>query len=470
MKPTTIDTYRRVINLLFMGRTQREIANICKVSTKTIAKINNEIRNHKMNKAIVQEMEDEQLAAIFFPVKAGVTRKGMILPDSAFIRKKIILEGKNKKEVWSEYVSANDGKTMKYTQFCTYLKENEEKLRLRTLYRPGSKMILMWCSRRARVVDQDTGEVRESPVIAAVWPYSECAFITCVENRDFESWLDGAVTLLTYAGCVPHKIIPYSYRGIYSKGNSMQEQLITFARHYGCSIDIDCSKQFKDIVKKVDQIASKMLDKEIFLKKEEVDGILPIQPDSAEQGFSAYELFRSRECVEGYLLPEQEFEVVRWKQAKVQYMYHISIAKRYYSVPWEYIGETVDVKITRKAITIFYAGKQLAEHARLYKKNEWYSTVVDHMPPKGADVYWNGDWFITRARKIGPDTCKVIQVNLNMKPIEQQMYYDCRMILMLAEKYSPELLETACNTTLQNHIIPWKKEIMKKLDEIVPTH
>lgn len=112
----------------------------------------------------------------------------------------------------------------------------------------------------------------------------------------------------------------------------------------------------------------------------------------------------------------------------------------------------------------------MAEHARLYKKNEWYSTVVDHMPPKGADVYWNGDWFITRARKIGPATCKVIKVNLNMKPIEQQMYYDCRMILMLAEKYSPELLETACNTTLQNHIIPWKKEIMKKLDEIVPTH
>lgn len=53
-------------------------------------------------------------------------------------------------------------------------------------------------------------------------------------------------------------------------------------------------------------------------------------------------------------LPEQPFELSVWKRAKVQLNYHISIEKMNYSVPYEYVGNYVDVKVTKKTVTVYY--------------------------------------------------------------------------------------------------------------------
>lgn len=46
-------------------------------------------------------------------------------------------------------------------------------------------------------------------------------------------------------------------------------------------------------------------------------------------------------------LPETPFELSSWKRAKVQLNYHISVDKMNYSVPHEYVGNYVDVKLTK---------------------------------------------------------------------------------------------------------------------------
>ncbi|MCB6566883.1 IS21 family transposase, partial [Desulfovibrio desulfuricans] len=53
-------------------------------------------------------------------------------------------------------------------------------------------------------------------------------------------------------------------------------------------------------------------------------------------------------------LPEQPFELSVWKRAKVQLNYHISIEKMNYSVPYEYVGYYVDVKVTKRTVTVYY--------------------------------------------------------------------------------------------------------------------
>ena len=65
-------------------------------------------------------------------------------------------------------------------------------------------------------------------------------------------------------------------------------------------------------------------------------------------------------------LPATPFELCEWKQATVQFNYHIAVDKMYYSVPFQYIKEKVDVRITETTIEIFFNHSRIASHRHLY--------------------------------------------------------------------------------------------------------
>lgn len=77
-----------------------------------------------------------------------------------------------------------------------------------------------------------------------------------------------------------------------------------------------------------------------------------------------------------YMLPfpKTPFELSSWKRAKVQLNYHISVDKMNYSVPHEYVGNYVDVKLTKSTVTVYYKTNQICSHQRLYGRVNQYST------------------------------------------------------------------------------------------------
>ena len=52
----------------------------------------------------------------------------------------------------------------------------------------------------------------------------------------------------------------------------------------------------------------------------------------------------------------------------------------FYSVPYQYIKNKVDVRITDTTVEIFYNHNRIASHRRLYGRSGQYSTVTEHMP------------------------------------------------------------------------------------------
>ncbi len=55
-------------------------------------------------------------------------------------------------------------------------------------------------------------------------------------------------------------------------------------------------------------------------------------------------------------LPPYPFELATWKKATVGPNYHISVERMNYSVPFEYIRQKVDVRLTRATVEVFYNG------------------------------------------------------------------------------------------------------------------
>lgn len=78
-------------------------------------------------------------------------------------------------------------------------------------------------------------------------------------------------------------------------------------------------------------------------------------------------------------LPPKSFELSEWKIATVAPNYHISVCKQNYSVPYEYIKQKVDVRITKSTIEIFYGGNRISSHPRLYGRSNQYSTLEAHI-------------------------------------------------------------------------------------------
>jgi hypothetical protein len=134
-----------------------------------------------------------------------------------------------------------------------------------------------------------------------------------------------------------------------------------------------------------------------------------------------------------------------WKIATVGPNYHIAVDLMNYSVPYEYVKQKMDVRLTRDAIEVFLEGNRICSHPRLYGRANQYSTMIDHMPPDHQKyVQWNGDRFISWAKKIGSNTETVICAILAGYKVEQQGYKSCMGILKLADKYTPKRPEAAC--------------------------
>lgn len=163
-------------------------------------------------------------------------------------------------------------------------------------------------------------------------------------------------------------------------------------------------------------------------------------------------------------LPATPFELAEWKQATVQFNYHIAVDRIFYSVPYQYIKNKVDVRITDTTVEIFYNHNRIASHRRLYGRSGQYSTVTEHMPQEHQKyLEWNGDRFRKWADSIGINTSKVVDAILTSGRIEQQSYRSCMGLLKLAEKYSPEKLEQVCAKALSYSGKPSYKSIKNLL-------
>lgn len=175
---------------------------------------------------------------------------------------------------------------------------------------------------------------------------------------------------------------------------------------------------------------------------------------------SRLSLFRDEELPLLAPLPATPYELAEWKQATVQFNYHISVDGMLYSTPYEYIKRKVDVRITDKTIEVFYNHNRIASHRRLYGRKGQYSTIVEHMPEDHQKyLEWDGDRFRKWAERVGCNTYQAVDAILTSKRVEQQTYKSCMELLKLADRYSIERLEAACKKALSYTATPSYKSI-----------
>lgn len=475
--------YREILRLSSIGFSQQNIAYSCSVSKKTVNKVLKKAQELKISWPLSETQTDAVLAEILFPSAKSLSEgKNKRIPDFAHVRKELLRNGVSKKLLWTEYMEEcrlNSEEPLMYSQFCYYIQQDEQKRRA-TMHinrKPGEQVEVDWAGDPAHIIDPDTGEIINAYVFIGVMTYSQFTYAEAFINEKQRAWIAAHVHMYEYFGGVAKILVPDNCKtAVVHNGGWYNQQLNTvyheMAEHYGTAIIPARVRKPKDkpnaegSVGNISTWIIAALRNEQFFSLAELNRAIKEKLDEFNKRLfqkkegSRLDLFRDEELPLLAPLPATSYELAEWKQATVQFNYHISIDGMLYSIPYEYIKRKVDVRVTDKTIEIFYNHNRIASHRRLHGRKGQYDTIVEHMPEDHQKyLEWNGDRFRKWAERIGNNTYKVVDAILTSKRVEQQTYKGCMGLLKLADKYSVKRLESACEKALSYTATPSYKSI-----------
>jgi transposase len=472
--------YREILRLESLGFSQRNIALSCSCSRNTVSKASKRAKELDIVWPLPTEWTNAVLKEKFYPKSSDDTSNKQ-MPDFAYIRKELLKNGVNKKLLWTEYLEdcrLNNAEPLMYSRFCYYIQQEEQNHRasMHIDRKPGEQVEVDWAGAPAQIVDPDTGEIIDAYLFVGVMSYSQYTYVEAFINEKQQAWITAHVNMYEYFGGVTRILVPDNVKTAITKVGWYDQKVNRvyheMAEHYGTAIIPARVRRPQDkpnaegSVGSISTWITAALRNEQFFSIEELNRAIRKKLDIFNSKFfqkkegSRLSLFQEEELPLLAPLPATPYELAQWKQATVQFNYHISVEGMLYSVPHEYIKHKVDVRITDKIVEIFYNQNRIASHRHLYGRKGQYSTIVEHMPEDHQKyLEWNGERFRKWAAQIGSNTHQVVNSILSSRRVEQQTYRSCMGLLKLVNRYSAQRLEAACEKALTYTASPSYKSV-----------
>jgi len=416
----------------------------------------------------VKELTDRDVKRLLYP-SDDREQPQYKMPDFDQIHKELGRSGVTLSLLWVEYCEEcrNSGlipyqSTQFYKYYADYAKKHKATMRIDR--KPGDLVEVDWAGQTTRIIDNVTGEDITCYVFVAVLAYSKYAYAEAFLRQNQASWIAAHNHMYRFFGGATRILVPDNLRtGI--TVNSREETVVNrtyqeMAEHYDTAVLPARPKKPRDKPSAESGVGdisiwiiAALRNNQFFTLKELNDGIREKLTEYNAKEFQKKPGSRLSMYLEEKPLlrplPKFPFEIAEWKTARVQFDYHVANDKKYYSVPYEYVGKDVDLRLTEDTIEVFYAGERIASHPRAIPYGKLHDTIPEHMPPEHRKYgEWNADRFKKWADKFGPSTRAVIEYFFSIAKVEQQAYKTCRALLHLADKYTGKRLEAACEKSL----------------------
>lgn len=472
--------YREILRLHAQGLSMRGIAASCSNSRNTVSEVLKRAESQGISWPFERDMSDGQLQEVLFPEK-NASSNFRRRPDCEYIHKEMAKSGVTLSLLWDEYCQncrQNHEIPYSYRQFCRFYHDyaNTTKATMRIKRKPGELMEVDWAGQTMSIKDNITGEDITAYVFVAALPCSQYAYVEAFLSMETESWITAHIHAFQFFGGVTRMIVPDNLKTGVEK-SSRTDPVINrtyqeMAEHYNTTIIPARVRHPKDKASAEGTVGTistwiiaSLRNQQFFSIKELNEAIRKklteynTKPFQKKPG-NRLSAFTEEEKFALIPLPASPYELATWKKATVQYDYHISVDKMYYSVPYEYIKQLVDVRITKNLVEIFFKHFRIASHKRLYGKVGQASTIPEHMPDNHKKyIDFNQDSVLEWASKVGPHTLTTVKSILASYKTKKQGLNSCLALMKLADKHSVERVEAACKRALDYTLRPTLKSI-----------
>lgn len=475
-----------ILRLKFeVGLPHRAIAKSCGVSTSTVSEYVTHAKAAGLSWPLPEGMTAEQLEARLYPDK-GSSGRAIPQPDWNYIHKELKRKSVTLSLLWVEYRQDHpDG--YGYSQFCHRYRAWKQHLNptMRQKHKAGEKLFVDYAGQTVKVVDPESGEIREAQIFVATLGASNYTYAEAHWTQSLPNWIEAQVRALEFLGGVPEMVVPDNLKAGVTSPNLYEPDLNPtyqdFAQHYGIAVVPARVRKPRDKAKVevgvqvVERwILARLRDRTFFSLAELNLAIAELldelnRREMKHLGQSRLELFTELDQPALSPLPDRPYEFAIWKKARVHIDYHVPFDKHFYSVPYTLAGKQVDIRATEKTVEIYCQRKRVASHPRSTAQGR-FSTHSVHMPPEHQFYsQWSPERFLRWASEIGEQTSQIIRQALNARQHPEQAYRTCLGVLGLAKRYSPERLEAACQraNTAGIHSYKGVNNILKnKLDQL----
>lgn len=448
----------------------REIAQACNCGKSTVSDIIT--RAEKAGIAWPVELCDKQLISLLYPPIEKKTAPPE--PDMAYIFAEMKKKNVTLMLLWEEYKAKHPDGIM-YTQFCSRyndFKKNNQ-LTMHKEHKAGEEMEVDWAGSKMSYIEPETGEIMPAYLFVAVLPASAYPFVYAFGDMKIANWIDAHVRAFEYFGGVPKIIIPDNTKTAVIKTSlvdpTLNRNYSEMARHYRTTLIPARAGKPKDkaadenMVGNVSRrIIAALRNRQFFSLYEINEAINEELTKLVNRPFQKMEgtrrtMFERIDKPALRPLPATKYEYSDWKEAKVQFNYHVEYDSFFYSVHYTYAGKPCWVRASSKTIEIYIGNERVTAHQRNYNSYKRYKTLPEHMPEEHKAVYgWSSERFLSWAEKVGPNTQLFIKHILESREYPVQTYRGCMGIMRCSKSYSAEVMERASRDALDKRIFTFK--------------
>jgi transposase len=391
--------YRKILEMGLEGISQRTISSSTGHSRNTVADVVKRAKDKGFNE-LEEPMNNHWLETYLFPEKQAI-EKGYSPVDFEWVHKELQKKNVTLTLLHHEYASSARlaGKVPyayrtfaeKYGNFA-----KKHKLTMPIRRKPGEILEVDWAGATLKITDNSTGEILSAYVFIATLPYSQLSYVEAFLDMKSVSWLRAHIHAFEYFGGVAEVLVPDNLKTGVTKPhrgepviNEAYRELADYYRAVVVPSRVRKPKDKASVEGTVGYISRQIiaslrnyqcfhiedLNARILEKLEEINRM-----DFQKREGSRLKVFEEEEKSHLHPLPATRFKMTEWATAKVQLNYHVQVDRNFYSVPYEYVREDVDVRITADLIELYFKEVRIASHPRKQKAENDYSTNSDHMP------------------------------------------------------------------------------------------
>lgn len=470
--------YREIIRLNSLKFSNVGIANSISCSRNTVSEVLKLAETRKLAWPIPEVLANRDIELLFYPER--VTNEGRKLPDFEYIYKELAKSGVTLSLLWAEYCTkCEQENTIPYqhTQFNEkyHAYSASKKATLRIKRKPGEIMEVDWVGDTLKVYDVAGGMEVNAYVFVACLPCSMYGYAEAFPDMKSNHWITAHIHAYSHFGGVTRILVPDNLKTGVIK-NTRTELILNrsyyeMAEHYGTAIIPARPIKPKDkpnaegTVNVIETWILAALRNRKFFSFEDLNTAIKekldefnAKPFQKRKG-SRLSAFLEEEKEFLMPLPASLYETAIWSTATIQPDYLIPVGDCKYSVPYEFIGKKVDVRATENSIEVFYHNNRIASHVRKeYSPDPIYTP--EHMPENHRKyMTYNAETFLEWGENVGTSTLIVVKNFLYMHRVEQQGYKPCVSLMKLADKYSTDRMEKACEKALSYTPSPSLKNI-----------
>jgi transposase len=452
---------------------ERSIARSCRISRSTVSEYLKRAEAAGLEWPLSEEITDNQLYERLFPRTKQLNPKAAYVPDWQTVHLELRKKGVTLRLLWMEYLESYP-QGYGYSQFCQLYRNWSGKFKptMRLNHKAGEKLFVDYAGQTISVIDPKTGEIQEAEIFVAVLGASSYTYAEAQWHQDLPNWIGGHVRAYEFLGGVTEIVVPDNLKAGVSHPSRYDPEINQtyqeMAEHYGVAViparvarPRDKSKAEVGVQNVERWILARLRNQRFFSLFELNKAIRELLKDLNNRkmehlGKSRKELFDLVDKPALKPLPATPYEFALWKKAKISIDYHVEYDDVYYSVPCHLYPAEVLIRATERAIEIFHNGQRVTLHPRSHELGRHF-TIKEHMPSDHRFYSeWSPERFIRWAEKIGPETAKVVQMELGSRQHPEQAFRACLGILGFARKYSVERLESACRYAVANEIHSYK--------------